>query len=718
MSTDDHEPPTRARRVRRAVRSELGSALELSALVGFAVVQPILGPFGESPETFVSTNATGRDIVVFALLVALAPLAALVALGGLARLGGERVRAVVHLVLVALLAGAASVSIARGAGLATAGRVLVAVVVVAVAALAHHRWAPARLFLRYASPVPIALVVVFLFASPVAPLVRPASVDSEPSGGGDHPPVVFIVLDELSTLSFVDGNGRVDAGAFPNLARLADTSSWYRDHTSVSPATMASLPAITTGAQPATVGDERAPTHADHPDNIMTLFSRTHDVHAVEWATELCPGSLCGSADEEVDPEILELLDLPLAERPAAMGLLLAEARELWASQVWPTAPDYSADYALPGANAGDTATRVVLEFVSGIEAPEPGAPPGFHFLHAPLPHTPWTVLPSGRTYDGPDVPAGAEFLLIWPSGPDGQELAEAARSRHLLQLQWTDRLLGLTMDRLQDEGIWDDAIVVVTADHGVAFTEGHHMRIVDPATQVEIAWSPLFVKEPGQSTGAVLDHPVNALDIVPTVAELAGVDVDWDLDGRSLVGGPTDSDRVRPMVVADPDRFDRRIGGDRVDLDGDGLGAITSGPGLGEADDDLRLWRHGRNGALLGRTVAGVGVCAEPGPEVRVEIASGWDDLVAGTLAPEDPVPLWVEGTFSDDEAHDVVAAVDGVVAGSAVSHPGSVTDWDNPFAMVLAAPLVDGASGKPSFYEVVDGDGCRLQPLGSTSR
>ena len=50
-------------------------------------------------------------------------------------------------------------------------------------------------------------------------------------------------------------------------------------------------------------------------------------------------------------------------------------------------------------------------------------------------------------------------------------------RPRHLLQLQATDTLLGQILARLKRAGAYDDSLVVVTADHGVAFTKGEPSR-------------------------------------------------------------------------------------------------------------------------------------------------------------------------------------------------------------------------------------------------
>ena len=77
-------------------------------------------------------------------------------------------------------------------------------------------------------------------------------------------------------------------------------------------------------------------------------------------------------------------------------------------------------------------------------------------------------------------------------------------RQAQLLQLAYTDRLLGEVIDRLEKQGIWDDALVVVTADHGEGFIPGGAGRQLtdEPESQAQVAWVPMFLKEPGQSKG------------------------------------------------------------------------------------------------------------------------------------------------------------------------------------------------------------------------
>jgi hypothetical protein len=52
--------------------------------------------------------------------------------------------------------------------------------------------------------------------------------------------------------------------------------------------------------------------------------------------------------------------------------------------------------------------------------------------------------------------------------------------------------------------------------------------------------WVPQFVKAPGQDNGRVDDRNWEQVDLLPTVADLAGVTVPWKMDGASQTGEPT----------------------------------------------------------------------------------------------------------------------------------------------------------------------------------
>jgi hypothetical protein len=156
---------------------------------------------------------------------------------------------------------------------------------------------------------------------------------------------------------------------------------------------------------------------------------------------------------------------------------------------------------------------------------------PTFHFMHLELPHRPWIYLPSGQSYESPRVAAARYFDLA----PDDPWELRVSWQRHLLQTQLTDRFLSQLIDRLERSGLWERALVVVTADHGNAFLPGEEARVVTPSNVGEIAPVPLFVKAPGQRRGRVDRAPVETIDLVPEIARQLNVRVPWEVDGRPM---------------------------------------------------------------------------------------------------------------------------------------------------------------------------------------
>src|SRR5690606_15095860 len=116
---------------------------------------------------------------------------------------------------------------------------------------------------------------------------------------------------------------------------------------------------------------------------------------------------------------------------------------------------------------------------------------------------------------------------------------ADAARQRHLLQLQRTDALLGRLLDRLDELDRYDESLVVVTADHGVSFTDGEPIRGVSDGNEEQTMWTPLLIKRPGRAAGAgsVSTAAFESVDLLPTLADELGIDLPFDVDGEAVDG-------------------------------------------------------------------------------------------------------------------------------------------------------------------------------------
>ncbi|PWR05244.1 sulfatase, partial [Micromonospora acroterricola] len=386
--------------------------------------------------------------------------------------------------------------------------------------------------LRLAAAGPVAFVALFLLASPTSAVVLPRG-DGGAVGtaqGAVHPPVVMLILDELPLVSLLGPDGRIDAARFPHFAELAGGSTWYRNATGVSGWTPNALPAMLTGRYPAR---SVAPHYSQYPDNIFTAFGGLYDIRAQESITRLCPPSRC---EQPVAPE-------------QGLGVLVRETGRLLGQVAGPTPTRVDPEDSYreqTSAEAGLDAAEPVpadpkfrwdslddnqpARFTSFLAGLKPAPRPALHFLHLLMPHSPWAFLPSGARYDAPeDLPS------------DGAGWVELARQRHLAQLGYTDRLIGETLRTLRASGLYDQALVVVTADHGVSFRQGAQGRGMDAikAAAGEVAWVPMFVKEPRQQTGRVDDRNWEHVDLLPTVADEAGIRLPWRVDGRSAREAP-----------------------------------------------------------------------------------------------------------------------------------------------------------------------------------
>jgi iduronate 2-sulfatase len=140
--------------------------------------------------------------------------------------------------------------------------------------------------------------------------------------------------------------------------------------------------------------------------------------------------------------------------------------------------------------------------------------------------------------------------------------------------ISFIDAQLGLVMDTLKKQGLWEDTVIVFTSDHG--YHLGDHF-IWGKVTLFDIgAKVPFIVRAPGLSqSGTASEAMVELIDIYPTLADLAGLKAPDHLQGISL----------RPLL-GHPERLGKRKYAYSV---------VTRGPkNLGYALRNQN-WRYGK---------------------------------------------------------------------------------------------------------------------------
>ena len=115
--------------------------------------------------------------------------------------------------------------------------------------------------------------------------------------------------------------------------------------------------------------------------------------------------------------------------------------------------------------------------------------------------------------------------------------------------ISYTDWLLGELMTVMEEKGLFENTVLIVSSDHGdwagdFGLVEKWPSDYSDALTRV-----PLLVKAPGSKAGHVVEGPVEMFDLMPSVLELAGLSPKHTHFARSFVpqlrGEAEDKDRL-----------------------------------------------------------------------------------------------------------------------------------------------------------------------------
>ncbi|MBN1528596.1 MAG: sulfatase-like hydrolase/transferase [Thermoleophilaceae bacterium] len=467
--------------------------MHVAVLWTFAIAFPLFQLFDNSPDYLVAQDNGWPDLpLVAAALVLVPPTAVTVAEACLGRWppAGRVLRQVVLGGLFAALV----LQVLKGEF--DPGRrslVLIAILAGVFFGFLYARGRFVPTLLSVLAPLPLVALVWFLGFSRVSEIAFGADDGQEVGRTQVSVPVVLVIFDELSAASLGEG-GEIDnrLGAFRRIAR---TSTWFPNATTVADNTTRAVPAILTGRMPA---KDALPIASELPPSIFDRVSGPFNVE--EPITDLC-GRGCDD------------------------GAWTTHARELISSMV---------DLTKRRLRRGDLPDRVGLPQdaldtrAEDFESWSAGIVDGLNVLHIELPHNPYQYAGHGRYSESLVTPG-----LTGETWTTDSAVVEQGESRYLAQLDFTDRLLGQLIDRLERRGIWDRALVIVTADHGVAFVPGKSRRNVAVETFGEIAGVPLFVKAPGQTRPELSRAAVRTTDVLPTVGDHLGAN--WRLPGQSL---------------------------------------------------------------------------------------------------------------------------------------------------------------------------------------
>ncbi len=174
-----------------------------------------------------------------------------------------------------------------------------------------------------------------------------------------------------------------------------------------------------------------------------------------------------------------------------------------------------------------------------------------FAYLHYIDLHDPYLPAPPYDTLFGPheghpvDVYEGID-LARWGAYLEAVRQGEVTLSEDDVerlkalydgQLRAIDDGIGRLLDQLKREGLYENALIVVTSDHGDGFME-HGFISHSTAPYEELVRVPLIVKWPGNRfAGQIVDEQTRLVDLLPTLVSAAGVSFpdSLEIDGCDL---------------------------------------------------------------------------------------------------------------------------------------------------------------------------------------
>ena len=399
---------------------------------------------------------------------------------------------------------------------------------------------------------------------------------------------------------------------------------------------------------------DAVPTRRYYPDNLFTMLGESYRMTVFGRFLQLCPADAC-AYDLDVQDNLGDLAtDLGIAYLhvvvPPAVEALLPPIVGDWSG--------FALDRRFRMAEGERQRNERLSELDRFLETITPERSGRLYFLHSLMPHMPFEYVPSGRRYRAPDYQQrrdGGERLFR-KSDP---WLPVVPQQRHLLQVGVVDRFIGHLMERLRDQGVYDESLIIVTADHGASFQHGSRRREISEDNVADVVLVPLIVKLPHQIAGAISDRNVETVDVVPTISDVLSTTVPYAIDGRSL------------LDASEPDRSRKTF----VQRGHEDVGVVTYAPRLKDRGWEQKLLHFeshlyglGPHAFLVGRDLSTLDVRAATRTVVRLARPAVFNDVDVEA----DTLPLHVRGRVTSESTEPVrlAVSVNGVIVATTMSY------------------------------------------------
>ncbi len=360
-----------------------------------------------------------------------------------------------------------------------------------------------------------AVVLIFVVYAVTWPF--PEAIRRGEPSSPDHPPVVLITIDTLrpDALTCYPEGTCLRLGS-PNIDKLASEGVLFEQAYAAASWTRPSVPSFLSGLPPSAHGAFVDDT-SKLADGATTLAEILQDNGYATGGFVVNLILRAGSGNEQGFDVYVEERTLQNWGRKLLFQTLIDRVRLHWPEPMTPN------DNPLMERNAVRRANNFIREH-SGERF--------FLWLHLLAPHEnfypPREYRERAESEWGIRVPSidvnrQGDMQFGWPAG--SPERLSGLLALYAGEVAFADDSVGELVGTLEETGLMDECVLMLTSDHGQEFYE-HDRTRHGHSLYPEVVHVPLIFRWPsGIPEGVRIEEPVSLVDLAPTALDLAGVD-------------------------------------------------------------------------------------------------------------------------------------------------------------------------------------------------
>jgi len=324
---------------------------------------------------------------------------------------------------------------------------------------------------------------------------------------------VYILIFDGVSLPFLMEGQEINKELFPNFYRISKEWTWYRKAITNGTSTSTARPMMFSGRY----YGGKLNSFKGFNDNLFQMVGSSLNTH-IFFDIETLKTENAPVLQGVWLNKTLFVAYLNISTPPPLRGYLVKFIPRSWNFDWRGEVPEryYGKEQTYFGGKLKDQFSAFVKESVEAS-----GEKEGFFLLWSTISHFPYIFDKNGRIIENTEY-------RTFEVGMD-EETVQKVTKNYIETLQYVDFLLGRFIKKLEEEGLYKEAVILVTSDHGMS-TTGSNYNIDERVFRI-----PFFLKTSLIEKG-INDRDVQTVDITPTILDVLGISLSSKYQGQSLL--------------------------------------------------------------------------------------------------------------------------------------------------------------------------------------